>query len=377
MLATIFSFVGDASLIDIASGRQTYRLACRYPTIDKVIWSPDGKRLATASGPTVQTWDVVSGKMSHSYPGVFTAWAWSPDNRTLALSQGNKVTFRDVTRGGGPPDFQGLKGAVSLLAWSPDGKDLACWCDDKTIQLVDLASANVRQSISNPEHLRPLALAWSPDGKALACLGDAAQDWSKLSVRLYDAATAGHRHTLAARARFLAWSPDSKVLATSDNWKDKPVQLWDAVSGKKLTDLALPSGPVAWLPGSNTLVINSHDSRLRVVDSRKPKEPPRVFDGPSEGVFSADGRMLAAVLGGTLQLWETEGGRPRGTLVLLDNNQWLAVSAGGHYRSFPVNLRDLVYVVQTRAGQDTLGAEEFAQKYGWKNDPEKVRLTGD
>jgi hypothetical protein len=27
-------------------------------------------------------------------------------------------------------------------------------------------------------------------------------------------------------------------------------------------------------------------------------------------------------------------------------------------------------------GQVTLTPEEFAQKYGWKNDPERVRLTG-
>jgi hypothetical protein len=32
----------------------------------------------------------------------------------------------------------------------------------------------------------------------------------------------------------------------------------------------------------------------------------------------------------------------------------------------------LVYVVQTEHGQETLAPEAFAKKYGWKNDPSKA-----
>jgi hypothetical protein len=31
--------------------------------------------------------------------------------------------------------------------------------------------------------------------------------------------------------------------------------------------------------------------------------------------------------------------------------------------------------VNTDAGQETLTPEEFGRKYGWKNEPERVRLT--
>jgi hypothetical protein len=37
--------------------------------------------------------------------------------------------------------------------------------------------------------------------------------------------------------------------------------------------------------------------------------------------------------------------------------------------------RLLAYVVQTDQGQETLSPQEFAKKYGWKNDPERVRLA--
>ena len=37
--------------------------------------------------------------------------------------------------------------------------------------------------------------------------------------------------------------------------------------------------------------------------------------------------------------------------------------------------RHIVYAVETEAGQETLTPAEMAKKYGWHNDPAKVRLT--
>ena len=65
------------------------------------------------------------------------------------------------------------------------------------------------------------------------------------------------------------------------------------------------------------------------------------------------------------------------TTTTRDNARSIAFSADGHYRATPVNWeRDLRYVVQTDAGEQlTLTPAEFSEKYGWKNDRERVRLT--
>jgi hypothetical protein len=37
--------------------------------------------------------------------------------------------------------------------------------------------------------------------------------------------------------------------------------------------------------------------------------------------------------------------------------------------------RQIVTVVETAQGQETLSPAEFAKKYGWQNDPAQVRLA--
>ena len=51
----------------------------------------------------------------------------------------------------------------------------------------------------------------------------------------------------------------------------------------------------------------------------------------------------------------------------------IAISSDGHYAADFDAEKEIVYVVQTDQGQETLTPEEFSKRYGWKNDPSKVR----
>lgn len=53
----------------------------------------------------------------------------------------------------------------------------------------------------------------------------------------------------------------------------------------------------------------------------------------------------------------------------------LAVSPDGHFKTVGQFDDEFVYTVLTEDGrQVTLSADEFAEQYGWKNDPDKVQL---
>ena len=78
-----------------------------------------------------------------------------------------------------------------------------------------------------------------------------------------------------------------------------------------------------------------------------------------------------------MRLHDTQSGRASATWVVLRDRRWLANNSDGHYCGSPGVEDDLAYVVQTDQGQETLTAEQFSSRYGWKNNPEKARITLD
>ena len=67
-------------------------------------------------------------------------------------------------------------------------------------------------------------------------------------------------------------------------------------------------------------------------------------------------------------------GRPRGVFLSCRVKGQVAIQADGHWRGTPGIEEHLLYIAVSDAGQETLTPEEFSRKYGWANEPDKLRL---
>lgn len=157
-------------LWDVASGKARQQIQPASERIGPVLFSPDGKKLASLSS-SIQLWDAPEGKELPSFRmgqvrGADAGIRFSPDGERLAAPcYPSGFAVWDVTtrnleyRGGGK--------AARSVAFAPDGRLFACGKDDGTIELWEVLTWTLLGKWQGPNG-RILALAFSNNGRLLA-----------------------------------------------------------------------------------------------------------------------------------------------------------------------------------------------------------------
>jgi WD40 repeat protein len=307
-----------------------------------VAFSPDGKKLATASSDkSAKVWDANTGKELYQLSGhsdMVLAITFSPDGKQIATaSADHTVILWDANSGKPSGNFQAHSKAVYAVAFSPDGKRLATGSADRTAKLWDVASRRELKTFPEPGHGESghtdevHGITFSPDGMCLvtasydgtakvwdAAVEPAAAERTRLArlrntpLRVLSLSDTSKTATAPPRITSVAYSPRSDRIATTSS--DGLVKLWDASSGQLLTTLYGHSGDaiaVAFEPHGEAVATAGLDGLAKVWNISPGGELFSASPGTDilqTVTFSKDGRRIATgSTGGVAAIWDNSG----------------------------------------------------------------------
>ncbi len=282
--------------------------------VDSVVFSPDGKLVASASwDKTIKLWNVETGKEIKSLIGhtsLVGSIAFSPDGKNLASeSLDNSIKLWNVETGKEVKSFAGYNESFHSIAFSPDGKILASGSSDKTVKLWDVETGEEIKSLKG--HTSEVwTVAFSPDRKLLA---SGSHD---NIIKLWNSMTGEEAKSLIGHTdsiRSIAFSPDGKTLASGSD--DNSIKLWNVAKGEEIKSLNGHNGrveSVSFSPDGKILASGSLDGiKLWNVESGQEIKSLKGHTNWVHSVaFSPNGKFLASAGGydKTVKLWNVETG---------------------------------------------------------------------
>ncbi|KAJ7108125.1 hypothetical protein C8R44DRAFT_884894 [Mycena epipterygia] len=256
--------------------------------VDSVAFSPDGRQLVVGhyhAGPEegvydyrntmLHVWDWVEAAVIGGHMGAVTSVAFSPDGKKV-VSGGCDQTVRIWNAKTGAVVAGPLRGHtkyVASVAFSPDGKRIVSGSWDCTIRVwdTDTAAVVLEESEGGTDDLYT-SIAFSPDGGRILSTRTLTRQ-RKSTVSIWDSETGGlvAGPFSASGIVDVAFSQNGKGLIISRE-KCNTTEVWDAETGSLIAGPYTPQteldNTVSLSPDAERLVFGSVNGTVRVCDSK-------------------------------------------------------------------------------------------------------------
>jgi eukaryotic-like serine/threonine-protein kinase len=265
---------GRIRVIDLSSGKDLWTAVGAGYNITALVFSPDGKTLASGGGNLetnldIRLWNVATGTEIGSLKGhgfwVSSLIFW-PDGKKLASSSADQtIRTWDLTSQKCLDVLRGNRQEVWCLALLPDGKTLVSGAKDGAVCSWDTSLKHLQQPYTTiPEN--PGTWCFTPDSRSVMTVNHQGQvsRWTGLDFQQKEAlvevgTNSFDAYEFSGDGRFLAAGPSNGIL-----------QIWDAtrrVLCHQWTNAAGDVLPWVFLAGGNKLMFQSvNDSRFHQWD---------------------------------------------------------------------------------------------------------------
>lgn len=245
-------------LIALPEGKMVKSLKGHAHAIYDVAFSPDGKRLASASHDhTIRIWDPSTGDTHQTlkgHDGPVHSLAWSPEGeRIVSASDDKTARIWSLDRGTVRAAMREATTKLQTVAWSPDGRTIATGGTDKILRLYE-TSGKFRIAWTLPNHISSVKFA-----------GDSARLLYTYGSNLHPPVGAAVLDTTKGQetahyklhensAICGAFTPDGKSVITGDTFSR--IRVWDPSNGKtirRLDGLGRSMLSCGWSPDGQAL----------------------------------------------------------------------------------------------------------------------------
>ena len=246
----VFSTELALVIFDLNTAAMNVYFADGLGNAQSTAWSPDSAKVAVGDeNGQVIIWDVATSNIVQQFQvaGAVSELAWSPNGSLFAVQTAEALTLFYTNTWTEMINYSLTDGRD--FAWSPTSEHLV-YADGNTVHAVAMTDLYTELTLARFTHAIQL-VTWSPDGQFLALVDDS--DVHTIYLQVWPEKNVLYAVSGGVDVQSLAWSPDSRYIMVDGT----QAQIWDVATGelRYILDSNTLIQDAQWLPNNTFIVL--------------------------------------------------------------------------------------------------------------------------